>query len=169
QKQSKYEEEYVNESKFGKTSSADSANNLFYDDTCAICLEIFEGEDEVRVLTCGHIYHSSCIVPWFTTRRAMCPLCKYDFYIPKTHPNTNIENTSRNLDLFPEAQIYDRRRHRLTMTYFSAFEPQHFEQYRVSSSNSYGNDLYDRETNTRNPLFRRISRVPLFRRNHSFI
>ncbi|KAG4302246.1 hypothetical protein PCK1_001518 [Pneumocystis canis] len=130
EKQSKHEEEYVNESKHRKVSSADSVNDLFHDDSCAICLDTFEGEDEVRVLTCGHIYHSSCIVPWFTTRRAMCPLCKYDFYIPKTLANTNIENTSRNIDLFPEAQVYDHHRRRLTMTYFSAFEPQHFEQYR---------------------------------------
>ncbi|KAG5518940.1 hypothetical protein PMAC_002471 [Pneumocystis sp. 'macacae'] len=164
--QSKHGDEYVNENKHKEISSVNSSNDSSYDDTCAICLDVFEGEDEVRVLTCGHIYHSSCIVPWFTTRRAMCPLCKYDFYIPKVPTSMDTENTSRNIESFRDHQIYDHHRHRPPMVYFSTFEPQHYEQYRFS--NNYGNNLY-RETNARNPLSRGIHRSLLFRRNHSFI
>ncbi|CCJ30353.1 unnamed protein product [Pneumocystis jirovecii] len=165
--QSKHEDKYVNENKHEEVSSINSSSNSSYDDTCAICLDVFEGEDEVRVLTCGHIYHSSCIVPWFTTRRAMCPLCKYDFYIPKTPTNADTENTSRSIEPFRDAQIYNHHRHRPPVVYFSTFEPQHYEQYRISNSN-YGNSLY-RETNTRNSLSRGTYRSSLFRRNHSFI
>ncbi|KAK7203170.1 hypothetical protein BZA70DRAFT_83522 [Myxozyma melibiosi] len=51
-------------------------------DICVICLESLEDDDDVRGLTCGHAFHSSCIDPWLTTRRACCPLCKTDYYIP---------------------------------------------------------------------------------------
>jgi Ring finger domain len=52
------------------------------DDTCAICIEVMEENHQVRLLTCGHIFHSECVDPWLTARRAYCPLCKYDYYVP---------------------------------------------------------------------------------------
>ena len=52
-------------------------------DTCAICLDVLEEEDDVRGLTCGHAFHAACIDPWLTGRRACCPLCKADYYVPK--------------------------------------------------------------------------------------
>lgn len=55
-------------------------------DNCAICIELLEDDDEVRGLTCGHCYHQTCLDPWLTQRRASCPLCKHDYYIPKPPP-----------------------------------------------------------------------------------
>ncbi|KAK9354388.1 hypothetical protein V1505DRAFT_393088 [Lipomyces doorenjongii] len=55
-------------------------------DSCAICLEQLEDDDDVRGLTCGHAFHAACIDPWLTTRRACCPLCKADYYVPKQIP-----------------------------------------------------------------------------------
>jgi hypothetical protein len=52
-------------------------------DACAICLETLEDEDDVRGLTCGHAFHAGCLDPWLTNRRACCPLCKADYYVPK--------------------------------------------------------------------------------------
>ncbi|KAI1464204.1 uncharacterized protein F4812DRAFT_462954 [Daldinia caldariorum] len=52
-------------------------------DTCAICIDTLEDNDDIRGLTCGHAFHAVCIDPWLTNRRASCPLCKADYYTPK--------------------------------------------------------------------------------------
>lgn len=57
-------------------------------DSCAICLDLIEDDDDVRGLTCGHAFHASCVDPWLTSRRACCPLCKADYYTPKPRPDT---------------------------------------------------------------------------------
>ena len=56
-------------------------------DSCAICIDALEEDDEVRGLTCGHAFHAGCLDPWLTSRRACCPLCKADFYVPKPRPD----------------------------------------------------------------------------------
>ncbi|EDU46105.1 RING-finger-containing ubiquitin ligase [Pyrenophora tritici-repentis] len=60
-------------------------------DTCAICLDTLEDDDDVRGLTCGHAFHASCVDPWLTGRRACCPLCKADYYVPKPRPEGEID------------------------------------------------------------------------------
>lgn len=66
-------------------------------DSCAICLDTLEDDDDVRGLTCGHAYHAACLDPWLTSRRACCPLCKADYYVPKPRPADaeNDENPRR--------------------------------------------------------------------------
>lgn len=60
-------------------------------DACAICLDTIEDEDDVRGLTCGHAFHAACVDPWLTSRRACCPLCKADYYIPKPRSDSESE------------------------------------------------------------------------------
>lgn len=61
-------------------------------DTCAICIDTLEDDDDVRGLTCGHAFHAVCLDPWLTSRRACCPLCKADYYIPKPRPAPDAAN-----------------------------------------------------------------------------
>lgn len=71
-------------------------------DTCAICIDTLEDDDDVRGLTCGHTFHAVCVDPWLTSRRACCPLCKADYYVPKPRPNPeNDPATASNANLDP--------------------------------------------------------------------
>jgi hypothetical protein len=45
-------------------------------ESCAICLEFLEDDDDVRELQCHHYFHQPCIDQWLTVRRGQCPLCK---------------------------------------------------------------------------------------------
>lgn len=33
----------------------------------------------VRLLSCDHVFHDQCIMPWLTTQKASCPLCQQQF------------------------------------------------------------------------------------------
>ncbi|KAI4292236.1 hypothetical protein PAPHI01_1510 [Pancytospora philotis] len=45
---------------------------------CSICRDEFQGEDVVKMLKCGHLFHSACIDEWINIKK-LCPLCKKDF------------------------------------------------------------------------------------------
>lgn len=59
-------------------------------DSCAICLDTLEDDDDVRGLSCGHTFHASCLDPWLTSRKACCPLCKADYFVPKPRTEADI-------------------------------------------------------------------------------
>lgn len=44
--------------------------------TCAICLCEFNDGDKLKVLRCGHSFHSECIDPWLINEKALCPVCR---------------------------------------------------------------------------------------------
>ncbi|EDS30900.1 predicted protein [Culex quinquefasciatus] len=41
--------------------------------TCPICMEAVESRG--KFLTCGHLFHDTCIDSWLTSRTS-CPLCR---------------------------------------------------------------------------------------------
>ncbi|TDZ60583.1 E3 ubiquitin-protein ligase RNF13 [Colletotrichum trifolii] len=68
-------------------------------DTCAICIDTLEDDDDIRGLTCGHAFHAVCVDPWLTSRRACCPLCKADYYTPKPRPAAGEGDANANGDM----------------------------------------------------------------------
>ncbi|KAH8596715.1 hypothetical protein B0O99DRAFT_651457 [Bisporella sp. PMI_857] len=75
-------------------------------DACAICIDTLEDDDEIRGLTCGHAFHAGCLDPWLTSRRACCPLCKADYYVPKPRPEgeaAEADRTGRRGNRTPQA------------------------------------------------------------------
>lgn len=45
--------------------------------SCAVCLDDFAQEEQVRQLPCGHQFHSQCIGKWLS-RSTRCPLCLHN-------------------------------------------------------------------------------------------
>lgn len=50
-------------------------NHLNPNALCAICLELFNRKQKLRVLPCSHEFHTKCVDPWLLNNRT-CPLCK---------------------------------------------------------------------------------------------
>ncbi|KAA3681185.1 uncharacterized protein DEA37_0014401 [Paragonimus westermani] len=46
-------------------------------DQCAVCIELYQVSEVVRILPCRHVFHKKCIDPWLLEQRS-CPLCKLD-------------------------------------------------------------------------------------------
>ncbi|OAL01503.1 hypothetical protein IQ06DRAFT_293579 [Phaeosphaeriaceae sp. SRC1lsM3a] len=42
---------------------------------CAICLDVFDEDAQVRDLRCGHVFHTHCLDEWFARFNEYCPLC----------------------------------------------------------------------------------------------
>lgn len=46
--------------------------------SCSICLDAFHDKDLVRKMPCSskHVFHTRCIITWFSGGSGYCPLCK---------------------------------------------------------------------------------------------
>lgn len=45
---------------------------------CGICLEGSDVGETVKALPCNHLFHESCLQPWFTNHHHNCPTCRLD-------------------------------------------------------------------------------------------
>ncbi|EEB09693.1 ubiquitin-protein ligase E3 [Schizosaccharomyces japonicus yFS275] len=63
------------------------------EELCVVCLENYQGNDFIRILPCGHIFHAHCLDIWMTRTFANCPLCKADYSMLQ---HLNVWNQYRN-------------------------------------------------------------------------
>ncbi|KAH3949298.1 hypothetical protein HBH70_103790 [Parastagonospora nodorum] len=56
-------------------SEKDSKTFLAPDPLCAICLEHFAEDAQIRGLRCSHAFHAHCLDEWFSRFNEFCPLC----------------------------------------------------------------------------------------------
>jgi hypothetical protein len=45
-------------------------------DRCLICLDDYDPEDDLRVMTCKHFFHKTCVDKWLQIGRNNCPACR---------------------------------------------------------------------------------------------
>ena len=85
-----YEELLALEDKIGYVNKGFSKNQIDkiksykYDGeniSCVICQENIEKNNDVKKLSCLHIFHSKCIDPWLTKEKN-CPFCKEEHKFP---------------------------------------------------------------------------------------
>ncbi|KAI3716139.1 hypothetical protein L6452_23264 [Arctium lappa] len=56
---------------------------------CSVCLNDFKPDAEINRLTCGHVFHKSCLEKWLNYWNITCPLCRNHMMSPKeTQENT---------------------------------------------------------------------------------
>ena len=65
----------------------DVDHNNFFFWQCLICLDDYQPEENIRVMSCRHAFHQTCVDEWLQTGRNNCPACrttvrprKYLFY-----------------------------------------------------------------------------------------
>lgn len=49
---------------------------IYEKETCMICLECYENDDWLRLLTCGHAFHRDCTDRWLCEGANRCPACR---------------------------------------------------------------------------------------------
>jgi len=45
-------------------------------DRCLICLDDYQPEEDIRVMSCRHAFHQTCVDEWLQTGRNNCPACR---------------------------------------------------------------------------------------------
>ncbi|CAI0456009.1 unnamed protein product [Linum tenue] len=80
-----------------------TAEDLRQSSECAVCLSKVEQGEEIRKLTCCHVFHKVCLDRWsthsFTRRHPTCPLCR--------RPLSSTPTTSRGSAGGPEVVLFD--------------------------------------------------------------
>eukprot|EP01084_Bolivina_argentea_P155189 270453_1 len=54
--------------------------------SCAICMQDYKVDDELRILPCSHEFHCECVDKWLPMKK-ICPLCRHD--VTKKIQNNN--------------------------------------------------------------------------------
>lgn len=64
---------------------------------CSICMaDTYENNENVRLLSCNHHYHASCVDEWLKLKKC-CPLCSKDIDQPPSIPVTRMSKPESDL------------------------------------------------------------------------
>lgn len=50
---------------------------------CSICLTEFDPYSDINHLSCGHVFHASCLERWLKLWNSTCPLCRKHMMVPQ--------------------------------------------------------------------------------------
>lgn len=51
-----------------------------HEEKCTVCQYDFSENEDIRKLTCGHLFHIDCVDEWLLKNK-QCPLCKVEIRI----------------------------------------------------------------------------------------
>ncbi|KAL6506793.1 hypothetical protein OROHE_022230 [Orobanche hederae] len=58
---------------------------------CSICLSEFDPTTEINRLSCGHVFHKSCLERWLNYWNTTCPLCR-NYMMPQEEEEVEEED-----------------------------------------------------------------------------
>lgn len=64
---------------------------------CSVCLTDFEVGDTVVTLSCKHVFHEDCLVPWLESNGS-CPICRHSLVTPDEPPRAAGTSTTQSRD-----------------------------------------------------------------------
>ena len=75
---------------------------------CAVCMSNFEVHDELIMMTCRHLFHESCLLPWFEEKNN-CPVCRTEIAakvntsdsLSRSNSTTDVANRTPSLSFSP--------------------------------------------------------------------
>lgn len=53
-----------------------AASYKFIFHQCLVCLDEYNPDDDLRIMSCKHAFHKSCVDRWLETGRNNCPACR---------------------------------------------------------------------------------------------
>lgn len=66
--------------------------------SCAICMQDYKIDDELRILPCHHEFHRECVDKWLPMKK-ICPLCRHDVTKKMQSPSRPSQGNQNNNDL----------------------------------------------------------------------
>jgi hypothetical protein len=46
------------------------------DNKCLVCFNMFYAKQDMRLVPCGHAFHTGCLAPWLADGKNHCPSCQ---------------------------------------------------------------------------------------------